>query len=99
MYVETFNAPPWNDAWTEETAGKRLGQMAAAETFYGICAFEEEVLCGMVLGFSEQFYDGVLFEIKEFCVKMPAVETDSVLLSTMNLSEDCRKKALTRFSS
>ena len=23
MYVETFNAPPWNDAWTPETAGTR----------------------------------------------------------------------------
>ena len=69
MYVETFNAPPWNDAWTEETAGKRLRQMAESETFYGICAFEENVLCGMVLGVSEQFYDGVLFEIKEFCVR------------------------------
>ncbi len=21
MYVETFNAPPWNDAWTPEAAG------------------------------------------------------------------------------
>ena len=41
MYVETFNAPPWNDAWTPETAGTRLRQMAEAETFYGICAYEE----------------------------------------------------------
>ena len=69
MYVETFNAPPWNDAWTPETAGTRLRQMAEAETFYGICAYEEDVLCGMVVGFAEQFYDWVLFEIKEFCVR------------------------------
>lgn len=66
MYVETFNAPPWNDAWTSETAGTRLRQMAEAETFYGICAYEEDVLCGMVLGFAEQFYDGVLFDSSVF---------------------------------
>ena len=69
MYVETFNAPPWNDAWSQETAEIRLRQMAEAKTFYGICAFEGEMLCGMIFGFAEQFYDGVLFEIKEFCVK------------------------------
>ena len=39
MYVETFNAPPWNDAWSQETAEIRLRQMAEAKTFYGICAF------------------------------------------------------------
>ena len=47
MYVETFNAPPWNDAWTPETAGTRLRQMAEAETFYGICAYEEDALSAL----------------------------------------------------
>ena len=28
MYVETFNAPPWNDARSQETAEIRLRQMA-----------------------------------------------------------------------
>ena len=54
MYVETFNAPPWNDAWTPETAGTRLRQMAEAETFYGICAYEEDGY--LFLGKSEYFF-------------------------------------------
>lgn len=24
IYIEAFNAPPWNDKWTIETASKRL---------------------------------------------------------------------------
>lgn len=69
MYVETFNAHPWNDEWTEETAGKRLSQMLKPEESYGICAYENGELCAMILGCSEQFYNGLIFEIKEFCVR------------------------------
>lgn len=69
MYVDTFNSEPWNDSWTIETAEKRLSQMINVEDFYGISAYKEGRLCGMILGSKEQFYDGVMFNIKEFCVK------------------------------
>lgn len=69
MYVHTFNSPPWNDEWTIETAYKRLHQMINCEGSYGLIAYKEEVLCGMILGSEEQFYNGVMFNIKEFCVK------------------------------
>jgi len=68
MYVETFNSPPWNDEWTIETASKRLHQMINCEGFYGLKAYQDEELCGMILGSEEQFFDGVTFNIKEFCV-------------------------------
>jgi aminoglycoside 6'-N-acetyltransferase I len=69
MYADTFNSPPWNDEWSIETASKRLKQMINCEDFYGIIAYEDDVLCGMILGSEEQFYDGIMFNIKEFCVK------------------------------
>lgn len=69
MYIETFNAEPWNDRWTEDTAGKRLQQMINREEFYGVSARLDGQLCGMILGFREQYFDGIVFEIKEFCVK------------------------------
>ncbi|BBF43719.1 hypothetical protein lbkm_2407 [Lachnospiraceae bacterium KM106-2] len=69
MYVETFNAAPWNDKWTIETASKRLHQMINVEDFYGVCAYSSDQLCGMIIGSTEQYYDGVIFRIKEFCVK------------------------------
>lgn len=69
MYVDTFNSEPWNDKWTIETAEKRLRQMINVEDFYGISAYKQGELCGMILGSKEQFYDGVMFNIKEFCVR------------------------------
>ncbi|MFF5996061.1 GNAT family N-acetyltransferase [Lysinibacillus sp. KU-BSD001] len=69
LYVETFNAPPWNDEWSMDTASKRLSQMINGQEFYGLKAYEEETLCGMIMGNEEQYYNGKLFHIIEFCVK------------------------------
>lgn len=69
MYVDAFNAAPWNDEWTAETAGKRLRQMMNTEDSFGLCAYENGELAGMVLGADEQFYNGVMFDVKEFCVR------------------------------
>ena len=69
MYMETFNSPPWNDHWTFETASKRLSQTLKCEDSYGILALEDEEICGMILGVEEQFFNGIMFNIREFCVK------------------------------
>ena len=69
MYVETFNSEPWNDRWTIDTASKRLHQMINVEDFFGILARKNDLLCGMILGSKEQFFDGIMLNIKEFCVK------------------------------
>lgn len=69
IYVETFNSEPWNDKWTLETAEKRLHQLIDVEDFYGIYACDNGKLCGMILGSEEQYYDGIMFNIKEFCVR------------------------------
>ena len=69
MYVDTFNAAPWNDDWSIETASKRLHQFVNCEDYYGLKVYQEEGLCGMILGSQEQFYNGIMFNIKEFCVK------------------------------
>ena len=69
LYVETFNAAPWNDEWTFETARKRLYMMLHTEVSFGLCVYREGQMCGAVLGAMEQFYDGLMFEVKEFWVK------------------------------
>ncbi|ENK1243676.1 GNAT family N-acetyltransferase [Clostridium botulinum] len=69
IYVNTFNSPPWNDKWTIETASKRLYQMINCESSYGLVAYEDELICGIILGNEEQYYDGIVFNIKEFCVR------------------------------
>lgn len=69
LYMETFNAEPWNDKWTIDTVTKRLHQMINTEDSYGLCAYYDNVLCGGILGCVEQFYDGQMFNLKEFWVK------------------------------
>lgn len=68
MYVDAFNAPPWNDRWTVETVTKRLLQMVHCDGFYGLLSYENDKVCGMILGNHEVFYDCIHFNIKEFCV-------------------------------
>lgn len=69
LYVDTFNAAPWNDEWTFETARKRLYMMLHTEVSFGLCVYHEGQICGAVLGAMEQFYDGLMFEVKEYWVK------------------------------
>ena len=69
IYAETFNSDPWYDKWTQKTAEKRLSQMIGNGGFFGILSYNEEGITGMILGESEQYFDGVVFNIKEFCVK------------------------------
>lgn len=69
LYIDAFNAPPWNDEWTMETISKRLTQMMHCEGSYGLACFSDGFLCGMILGNHEHFYDGTHFNIKEFCVR------------------------------
>lgn len=68
-YVETFNSPPWKDKWTFVSARKRLQQMINTEDSYGLCAYQQDSLCGVVLGCMEEFYTGNVFDIKEFWVR------------------------------
>lgn len=68
LFAETFNSPPWNDMWTEDTAYKRLHRFYNTEGFYGLCAYTDDKMCAMILGGMEQYYDGTVFNIKEFAV-------------------------------
>ena len=69
IYAETFNSDPWYDKWTRKTAEKRLYQMANNGGFFGILSYDESGITGMIMGESEQYFDGVIFNVKEFCVK------------------------------
>ena len=42
--------------------------MINVEDFCGILARKDHILCGMILGSKEQFFDGIMLNVKEFCV-------------------------------
>lgn len=68
MYIETFNSEPWNDKWTKETAYRRLHAMINVEDFYGLCAYKDNQICGVIIGCKEEFYDRTIFNLREFFV-------------------------------
>ncbi len=65
-FVRTFNAAPWHDHWTEQTASKRLQDLKNMPNFEGMTAYAGDRLCGAILGRGEQYDDGMYFQIIEF---------------------------------
>ena len=70
LYAQTFNAPPWNDRWTPDTAGRRLALMLAAPGALGLAAWDGAAPLGLALGVEEQYFDGAMFNLREFCVAL-----------------------------
>jgi GNAT superfamily N-acetyltransferase len=68
LYVEVFNAKPWNDNWTTETAFKRLNDIYIAPNFVGIKYVEENDIKGAIFGNWEQFFNCIHYNLKEMFV-------------------------------
>jgi aminoglycoside 6'-N-acetyltransferase I len=68
LYVSVFNAPPWNDGWSEQSALERLSSFAAIPKFRGLALIEERIPVGLVLGWGERWANGWVFHVKEMCI-------------------------------
>lgn len=68
LYVEVFNAEPWNDNWMKETAFKRLSDIFNSANFEGIFYEEDGEIKGAIFGNLEQYFDGMHYYLKEMFV-------------------------------
>lgn len=68
LFVNAFNKEPWNDNWTIEQAKERLIDIINTPKFCGMASYEDKKLVGFIMGRGEQYYDGIHFQILEFCV-------------------------------
>lgn len=68
IYIDAFNAPPWNDKWSKDRVYKRLKPMINNEDSYGLVCYENNTILGVILGHYEYYYNTLDFEIKEFFV-------------------------------
>ncbi len=69
LYVQTYNAPPWNDKWTEELVTQKLSQMMHCEGFFGIISLDPHgAISGMIIGEKEIYFNCIHFFVKDFCV-------------------------------
>lgn len=67
-FKNVFNGEPWNDKWTLETASRRITDMMNTSTFLGMAIYMEKELAGIIFGQEEQWYNGLHFQIQEFCI-------------------------------
>lgn len=73
LYVDTFNAPPWNESWTAADAAQRLGDFFATPRAYGVCSRDSSgEVVGFALGHLERSGADDHFLLKEMCVRTSA---------------------------
>lgn len=69
VFIEAFNSEPWNDSWTIQTSYKRLSPIIITEGFFGLSAYQDNKMCGFIMGYFEQYCDEKEFVIKEFAIR------------------------------
>ena len=70
-YVETYNAPPWNDRWTETLALEKISEMMDSRGAFGlVCYDDNDNFAGAILGNPEIYFDCKQFFIKDFFVPL-----------------------------
>ncbi len=68
IFIDVFNAPPWQDGWTLEIAIERLEALAANPHARGFAIWEQDQPLGFALGARERWNDGWFFSLRELCV-------------------------------
>jgi len=58
LFIQVFNAPPWNDKWTNETTEKYLREIIDNKRFMGYTLWENDVLTGVVFCHIKSHYKG-----------------------------------------
>jgi aminoglycoside 6'-N-acetyltransferase I len=74
LLVSAFNAEPWNDAWTLETAGRELAWTTGVPGFAGLVSLDGQVLA-FATGWREPDDGREVFFLKTFCVSPNAQGT------------------------
>ncbi|MEN0056132.1 MAG: GNAT family N-acetyltransferase [Mucilaginibacter sp.] len=72
IYPAAYNAEPWNDNWTTETAKALLTCYYCTPNFMGWVARRNGVIIGCAIGNMEPYYNGNIFILKELFVKVSA---------------------------
>jgi aminoglycoside 6'-N-acetyltransferase I len=68
FFVEVFNAPPWSEAWTGDSALRRLADCARTPNFLGLIAEDGAEIVGMAFGYSQRYQEEMHYFLLEFCV-------------------------------
>jgi aminoglycoside 6'-N-acetyltransferase I len=67
LYVSVFNAPPWNEGWSIDTAQERIRRIVTSPSAVGVLARDGDVLVSFALGTLEQWTNCEHFHLREMC--------------------------------
>ena len=67
LYLDYYNRVG-GSAWTEETAGRRIRQVVTMQDAFGLLAEEDGAVLGFVMGYFQQYDDGVSYRLEEIVV-------------------------------
>ena len=67
LYLKTFNAPPWNEAWGLDAARERLAGILNSPNGLGVLACRDGAPIAFALGYFEAWVSGSHFQLKEMC--------------------------------
>ena len=68
LMVEVYNAPPWNDKWTKETAKESLADLLDFPKFVGNVIVDGNKITGAILGHIRRYATESTFYIDEFFI-------------------------------
>lgn len=76
LYVDVFNAEPWNDRWTPTSAGRRLADLQSTPGFEGAALLDDTTLVAFVGGYRQRWWDDSdHFYVAELAVRRRAQRT------------------------
>ena len=68
LIVDVYNAPPWNDKWTVETALESLNDISEFPKFFGNVIVDENKIIGGIIGHIRRYSSESTFYIDEFFI-------------------------------
>lgn len=68
LMVSIYNAPPWNNKWTSETAMESLSDILAFPKFFGNVIVDGDKIIGAIIGHIRKYGSESTFYIDEFFI-------------------------------
>lgn len=68
LMVSVYNAPPWNNKWTEETALESLSDISDFPKFFGNVIVDGNKIIGAIIGHIRRYSTESTFYIDEFFI-------------------------------
>lgn len=69
LLIATYNPPPWNNHWTEETGKKYLAEFMSNNNFIGFVAVEDDEIVGAMFAHRKVWWTNDEIFIDELFIK------------------------------